>query len=219
MKPWIQIACASLVVYGAMTQPERRVNAPQSSIPVCLDVEDGTVAREAARVNDDCKCKVVNKVYDTGGDCECDAGGGQGMVQALSIGEPTYPDGDFKDGACAAGNCPQADAKNCTYKPIRVTFTLTACARSCTGHPPADPGVEWKREYVPPAAFPVVGSNGTVPFGTTWVITSVPPLGTNAECGDGPFQEKILFKKKDGQTAFTIYFEYGCGDCPTATGG
>ena len=157
---------------------------------------------------DPCKCEVVNKVYGVG-DCKCTITG-QGEVPAFSYSTPVFPEGIPQHGVCNQGTCPGNNM--CTYKPIQITITIAACARTCTGHEAADPGVPWKREVPPEMA--AVESTGTWGFGSSTTITSgVPNVGNPNMCGQGPFEEKITFYKWNGQEAYKVVFQFGCGNC------
>jgi hypothetical protein len=158
---------------------------------------------------DRCKCAVVNKVYTIGDDCKCSIEG-QGELPAFSISQPVFPHGLPASGVCQKNTC--TGNNQCTYKDIRVTLTIAACARACTGHEEEDQGVTFHRK--PDPTMGAVPSSGTVGFGTSEVFTSgVPTQGSPNICGSGPFEESITFLRKDDQHAFKIVFQFGCGDC------
>jgi hypothetical protein len=156
---------------------------------------------------DPCTCAVVNRVNGIG-DCKCDLIG-QGRVDAFSYSQPVVPEGLAENGVCNATSC--TGNNRCTFKPIRTTFTITACARKCTGHDDADTGLEWKRTGV--AEMGSVDTAGKLDFGSSTTITSGAPYAAHSQCGSGPFEETITFKRKDLQDAYKLVFTFGCGKC------
>jgi hypothetical protein len=159
---------------------------------------------------DRCKCAVVNTVFTIGGDCKCSIPGTGSPRPAFSVSEPVFPDGIPADGVCTKNTC--TGNNECTYKPIQVVLTIAACARTCTGHDEDEPDVNFRR--TPDPTMGSVPSTGSVGFGQQQTFTSgTPSVGSPNLCGSGPFEESITFLKQDGQHAFKIVFQFGCGNC------
>jgi hypothetical protein len=163
--------------------------------------------------NDDpCECEVVNKYTVTKGtgDCECTDPGSGSKVLPFTISDPVYPDGAPEAGECSAGDCEGDNL--CTYKPVEATVTVAICARDCTKHLPSEMSLTVKTSYGP--QWTTQPSSGTQNFNSTLSYTIGPPSATDANlCGSGPFEAKVEFKKKNGQNALKLTFEFGCGKC------
>ncbi|MCU0867332.1 MAG: sigma-70 family RNA polymerase sigma factor [Planctomycetes bacterium] len=158
-----------------------------------------------------CQCEVVNKATPIpASDCKCETPG-SGQTIPISATEEVFPDGLPDHGVCNENGC--NGNNKCTYKPMSVTITIAACARTCTGHDDTDPGVDWEWSH-DQSFWTTATSYGTHPFnwGQPFTMTA-PSVSAANDCGSGPKKSTLTFKKKNKQTAFTLEFEFGCGTC------
>ena len=171
------------------------------------------VQSDSSCPTDPCACKVVNYTA-PGPSCKCAMPGNPNLVPAFDASVATFPDGLPTNGKCNKPGCDTEEARPCTLKPMRVHVTAAACARDCTGHSSATPGVNWDWGIAGWGGNAPSPLNGNQTFGTIVSYTLLPPQNTSAaECDGKEVSAELKFKNKDGTTAFFIKFVFGCGKC------
>jgi hypothetical protein len=163
-----------------------------------------------------CKCEVVNTTHrvDSMSACECTNPGSSVPKRPIAASEEVFPEDLSRHGDCT--DCDASNNGRCTYAAMQVTVTIANCARDCTGHKPTDAGVAWSLDK-PIDWWGSTNSSGVHAFGAVHVYTVEPPSADGkSDCGTAPKKAELTFKKKNGQTAYTVFFEFGCGACPAS---
>lgn len=166
-----------------------------------------------------CKCKVVSKrdFSPKGSEIpKCDDLVTGQSVEAFSVGVVSYPAGQSpKPGVCGDGVCNGQRAEDCTYATMVVNVTVSNCAAQLYGYPAGEYiKVVVERGNPQPWTSQVPPSQQN-PLNRNWECTP-PDHGPASKCGAGEFTATFRALKEDGTTAFSVFFNFGCGSCKAA---